>query len=298
MSHKILLVGAAGWLGGQILDALVARGGDVRVLLRGGDDHPKAKAIQGKAEIIAGDLNDAASLDAATRGVQTIVSAVQGGPDVIIAGQVALAKAGLNNGATRILPSDFSVALNGVSPERHLFLGWRAEADRQIAALGLAQINVLNGAFMEMLLQPFFGLLDVENGVVAYWGDADQLYDFTATPDVAAAVAAVALDEGVKPGAFMIAGDTKSPRELSALASSVYGRPFALKANGSLADLDAEIARRQAQDPQDPMAWAGLQYHRLMATGEGKLRNLRAPPAGRVWTRIDEYLESATRAKH
>ena len=46
------------------------------------------------AELVVGDLGDTASLSRATDGVDVIVSAVQGGNDVIIDGQVALAEAG------------------------------------------------------------------------------------------------------------------------------------------------------------------------------------------------------------
>ena len=55
------------------------------------------------------DLADAPSLDRATDGVDVIISAVQGGPDFIVKGQVALAEAGKRNGVPRILPSDFGL---------------------------------------------------------------------------------------------------------------------------------------------------------------------------------------------
>jgi hypothetical protein len=54
----------------------------------------------------------------------------------------------------------------------------------------------------------------------------------------------------------------------------VIGGPFALDRLGSLEDLDAEIARRQADAPDDPMVWAGLQYHSAMASGRGKLKDI------------------------
>jgi uncharacterized protein YbjT (DUF2867 family) len=62
-------------------------------------------------EIVLGDLSDQASLDRATRGVDSVVSALQGGPDVIIDGQTALAKAAADNGVRLFIPSDFSVDL-------------------------------------------------------------------------------------------------------------------------------------------------------------------------------------------
>ncbi len=275
MTKPILLVGAAGWLGGQIADELLDRGASLRALLRGGKAHAKAAHLSArKAEIAGGDLTDAASLDAAAKGIGVIVSAVQGGPDVIVAGQAALAAAGVRNGVRRMIPSDFSVDFRGVTTADHLFLSWREEADRLIAAAGMAQTNVFNGAFLEMLTAPFFGMVDTGAARVRFWGSADQLYDFTGTADVARYVAALALDEDAPKGAFEVAGDTKSPRQIADIFTKASGRTFTLEALGTLAELDAEIASRQAVAPNDPMQWAALQYHRMMASGRGKLKAL------------------------
>jgi nucleoside-diphosphate-sugar epimerase len=278
MSQRILLVGASGWLGSQILSALKRADADVHVLLRGGAAHPKAAALG--APIVAGDLADVASLMAATEGVHTIVSAVQGGPDLIVDGQAALARAARRNGVQLIFTSDYSVRFDGITEKEHLFLGWRAKAHSAITEIGLPQVHPLNGAFMEMLAQPFFGLVDWDRKAVTFWGDADQPYQFTRTGDVAAYVAAAALDHDVPIGAFEVVGDTASPRALAQLLQETTGSAFSLKALGDLAALDSEIARRQSSSPQDPAPWAGLQYHRLMASGAGTLhapQNARFP---------------------
>jgi NmrA-like family len=231
-----------------------------------------APLVASGAQIVSGDLGDAPSLQRATQNVAVIISAVQGGPDLIIDGQVCLAQAGLANGVQRIFPSDYAVRFEDVSPTHHLFLGWRAQANAAISDIGLAQTNTYNGAFMEMLAQDFFGLIDWDAKVVRYWGDADQPYDFTHTDDVARFVAAAAADSPAPAGPFEIVGQTASPRQLAEIASSVSGIKFELRSLGDVDQLDAEIATRQAASPADPTPWAGLQYHRLMASGTGKLQ--------------------------
>ncbi len=71
MSGKsILITGANGFLGGWLARALVARGDEVRCLVRPGSD---ASALDGvAATIVPGDVTDAASLVAATEGVHTV----------------------------------------------------------------------------------------------------------------------------------------------------------------------------------------------------------------------------------
>ena len=273
MSRTVLIAGATGMMGRKIAAALQARGAAPRLMARGGAAHPKAAALaslvaQG-AVIVDADVSDPESLGRAVDGVDVIVSALQGGPEVIVDGQRALAEAGLKVGVERIFPSDFSVDFRRIADEEHVFLGWRRQGDAAIAVVGLPQTNTFNGAFTDMLLEPFLGLIDWDKDQVAFWGDADQPYDFTTTNDTAAYVAAAALDPNVPVGGFEIVGEAAGPRQLAAIAGRVTGRPFALHPLGSLDDLDAEIARRQQSAPDNPIAWAGLQYHRAMATGRG-----------------------------
>lgn len=294
MTKTVLVAGASGWLGRQIAAQLISRGARVRLMLRGGAAHPKASELasltRAGAAIVDADVSAPESLAAAVAGVDVIVSALQGGPDVIVEGQKRLADAGRAAGVRRIFASDYSVRFDGITEAEHLFLGWRARAREAIAATGLTQVNPLNGAFMEMLAQPFFGLVDWKARTVSVWGDPDQPYDFTTTADVAAYVAAASLEDALPAGDFEIVGDTVSPRALIHILGEITGSPFQLVSLGDLAALDAEIARRQASSPHDPTPWAGLQYHRLMANGAGKLRapqNARygdiAPTTVRQW---------------
>lgn len=294
----VLVAGATGWLGQQIAAELLNRGAQVRLMARGGAAHAKAQdlavLVARGAEIVDANVGAPETLDAAVRSVEVIVSALQGGPDVIIDGQAALAAAGLRAGVRRMFPSDFAVDFRNIADGDHLFLSWRKAGDAAIAALGMPQTNTFNGAFTEMLMQPFFGLMNLPSGEVAYWGDADEPYDFTTTADTARFVAAAALDHATPPGPLQIAGDTLSPRQLAQVASKAFGKAFTLNRLGDLDDLNAEIARRQATAPKDPTAWAGLQYHRAMASGSGKLRaidNARFPDIQP--TTIDAYLSAA-----
>ena len=67
---KILVTGAAGFLGSHLTRQLVARGADVRVLLRPSSNNRAIADLP--LEYITGDLRDAASLDRALAGVQRV----------------------------------------------------------------------------------------------------------------------------------------------------------------------------------------------------------------------------------
>ena len=68
----ILVVGATGQLGGTIARRLMAGGQKVRVLVRPATDAGAYGA--GICEVARGDLRDRASLDAACKGVATVVT--------------------------------------------------------------------------------------------------------------------------------------------------------------------------------------------------------------------------------
>jgi len=67
---KILVTGAAGFLGSHLTRQLVARGADVRVLLRPSSNNRAIADLP--LEYITGDLREAASLDRALAGVQRV----------------------------------------------------------------------------------------------------------------------------------------------------------------------------------------------------------------------------------
>src|SRR5215813_10139876 len=67
---KTLVTGGAGFLGSHLTRQLVARGADVRVLLRPSSNNRAIADLP--LEYITGDLRDAASLDRALAGVQRV----------------------------------------------------------------------------------------------------------------------------------------------------------------------------------------------------------------------------------
>jgi nucleoside-diphosphate-sugar epimerase len=77
---KVLVTGAAGFLGGHLIDMLVERGDEVRAIVRPVEDVSHLRTLVG-VEIVHGDLTDAASLKQAVRGVQRVYNvAAKTGP--------------------------------------------------------------------------------------------------------------------------------------------------------------------------------------------------------------------------
>ncbi len=77
---KVLVTGAAGFLGGHLVDMLVERGDDVRALVRPVEDASHLQTLS-DVEIVHGDMTDQASLKRAVQGVERVYhTAAKTGP--------------------------------------------------------------------------------------------------------------------------------------------------------------------------------------------------------------------------
>jgi uncharacterized protein YbjT (DUF2867 family) len=275
MQH-VLVVGASGRLGSKIVRELAALGASVRASHRA-DSKPEAvaKLRDSGVELVVADLADEASLVRACAGIDVVVSAVIGLRDVIVDGQARLLRAAERAGVPRMLPSDYAIDFFATRDGDNRNLDLRREFSVTVDASKVRGTSVLGGAFMDLLV---FGAMgpDVKTGVFPVWGDPDQPYDFTATDDLAKYIAAVALDASA-PRVVRVAGDTKSPRQIAAIVEDIRRKPVTIQLSGSLADLDATIAKLYAADPAPTEMfprWQQLQYVRDMASGRGKLAPL------------------------
>ncbi|KQP91900.1 NmrA family NAD(P)-binding protein [Methylobacterium sp. Leaf117] len=280
-AQTVALAGIGGDLGGRIAAALVARGVQVRALVRSGSTVP----VPGVTAVSV-DYADAAALVAACRGADCVVSALNGLEPVILDAQGRLLDAAVAAGVPRFIPSDFSLDFTGTQPGDNRNLDLRRAFMARVDRTPIRATSILNGAFADLLTGDAPIVLQRPRKVL-YWGDADQLFDFTTKDDVARYTASAALDPAA-PRFLRIAGDVVTARELAATMSDLTGRPFGLWRAGGLGRLGLLIRVVRALTPASDAvfpAWQGMQYLRDMASGRGKLAPLDNGRYGTVsWT--------------
>ncbi|MEU8319575.1 NmrA family NAD(P)-binding protein [Nonomuraea sp. NPDC048881] len=275
-ASKVFVAGATGLLGRQIVSSLLDQGAAVRALVRPGADASKRAALAALrsrgVEVAEGDVTDPAEVLAEAVGdAVTVVSVVQGGPDVIVDGQANLARAAAKAGARRFVPSDFAIDLTKLDDGDNVMTDWRRRAAAAYADAGLEVISVLNGAFYEVMVG-FMGLVDWQRGTLSHWGDPDQPLDLTSVSDTAAYTAAVALDRQAT-GTLRFAGDVLSMRQFHEAVQRGSGRTLELRHLGTADELRVEI-ERQAARTRNPFDYVALQYQWCMVTGKGKFAAL------------------------
>ena len=285
----VALAGGTGDLGHRIAKALAARGADVRGLVR---NNIAAKDRQALVAVgvtpVEADPNDVNDMARAVAGAGCVVSALNGVRDVMIDRQRVLLDAAVKAGVPRFIPSDYSSDFTRTRPGDNRNFDLRREFMAIADAAPIRVTSILNGAFMDMLgaempiIQPAIHR-------VLYWYDADQPLDFTTKDDVAAYVAAAALDPQT-PRILRVAGDVVTARDIAATMTSVTGERYRPLWAGTIGTLGAMIGLTKLLAPQAQSAfptWQGMQYMRDQFSGRGKLISLdndRYPDI--VWTSV------------
>ncbi|EQB11178.1 NmrA family NAD(P)-binding protein [Sphingobium lactosutens] len=274
----VVLAGATGNLGSLIARALLDKPEmRLRALVRPASAGKLAALREMGVEIVEIDLDDETQgekLSTALNGAFSVVSAIQGGPDVIVGDQLRLLDAASRAKVRRFIPSSFSYNIFGLDDGENINTDDRRafarEAEKARGAVEVVHINI--GAFLDRrVLFGFLGAFDLDAGQAFLWGDGQTAMDFTTYEDTARFTAEVALDEGQVPSVFEAAGDTLTFHELVRAYEEASGKSISVVKKGSLADLDREIEQRRQAEPQNVYGWLPLMYWRGMLSGKGKL---------------------------
>ena len=185
----ILVVGGTGAVGKQIALQLQQQLGNVRALVRGGDENPKTKELrQAGVEIIAGDLKQAETLDAACKGVDTVITTATSMPSnaddglrkVDHEGGLALIAAADRAGVAKFVYTSYS---GNIRPECPLG-GAKRDCEDQLRKTSMQAVTLRPSYFMESWLSPALGF-DPVAGRVRIYGTGEAKISYISAVDVA-----------------------------------------------------------------------------------------------------------------
>jgi uncharacterized protein YbjT (DUF2867 family) len=197
----ILVVGGSGDLGSRIVRRLSDGGQEVRCLVR--PDTDAAALRQWGAEIVRGDLTDPASLPSACEGADTVVASA-----TAIARVLAGAKHPSIHETDEVGMASLVEAAEGADVGRFVYVSYagansalgtpleraKVATEKRLARSPMRSVVARPDAFQEIHLAPV-GRFDIRAGKVAVFGKGDTKRRWVATEDVAALVAAVALED-------------------------------------------------------------------------------------------------------
>ena len=216
----ILVVGATGVVGGMISRGLLEEGKDVRVLVR--RDSPTSQLvhqglatsaeslIEAGAQPVHGDLRDRASLDAALKDIDAVIStansAMRGGEDnpesVDLEGNQNLIEAARDAGVEHFV----FVSLLGADPDHPVpFLRGKGQSESALRESGMSYTILAPTAFMEFWPAMVVGMPALQGRPVVLVGEGRRRHSFVSNRDVAA-FAVAALDNPAARNEYLAIG--------------------------------------------------------------------------------------------
>jgi uncharacterized protein YbjT (DUF2867 family) len=196
----ILVAGGTGRLGTQVVELLLRRDLEVRVLSR--DPSRASGLVRLGAEVVEGDVGDLAAVRRAVEGVQTVVSAIHGfsGPRGISPATVDrdgnrnLVQAARDAGVEHVV----LLSVEAAAPDHAMdLMRMKYAAEQDLKASGLAWTIIRPTAYMETWCE-VLGRPLLHTGATNVFGRGQNPVNFVAASDVARLVELAVLDPGLR----------------------------------------------------------------------------------------------------
>lgn len=293
MKKIIVIAGATGNLGGKIVNSLLAKGAEVRAIVRLESDLKKIKDLEEKGvKVFQVDTNNRSEISKHCIGAHCMVSALAGLKETIIDTQKIFLDAAVEAKVERFIPSDFSIDFTNLKEGQNRNLDLRRDFHRYLEKAPVKTTTIFNGPFMDLLTTDMPLILFKQKRILC-WGNPDQILEFTTTYNVAEFTAEAAMDDN-SPRFLRIAGDRLSCNDFVKLLSELTAKKYKLFRPGGIGLLNFMIRMTRFFSPSKKElypAWQGMQYMRDMMEGRiifQKYDNDRY--SNIVWTSVKEFL--------
>lgn len=230
-----LIVGATGLLGSEICRRLTNQGRHVRALVRTTADPAKIDTLKKLGcTLVNGDLRDRASLDAACRGVEEVVTTAsttfsrQPGDSIEAtdqAGQLNLVAAAKAAHIRHFVYTSYSSQIDNVAKPCALTIAKRM-VEKALKESGMTYTILRPTYYMQIWLSPAVGF-DAPKATAAIYGLGEQKISWISVYDVAEFAVESLDNPAARNAVFELGGpEALSPLEVVKIFEEVTGRPF------------------------------------------------------------------------
>ena len=267
---KVLIAGATGMVGGEAARVLSRGGHAVRAMVRSTSNAEKVAALRSAgAEVVEGDLQNRASLDAACAGVDTVITTVSAMPfswqqgntigGVDRDGTISLIDAAGAAGARRFIYTSFPHP-----PEPGFALGnAKAAAEDHLRSSGIEYAILAANFFMEVWLSPAFGF-DYPNNSATVYGDGTNRLSWVSYRDVARTAAEATTNPKARNAVVPVGGPSiHTPLEVVKIFEKASGKAWTV----SHVSVEALQEQKSAATDEVQEAVATLQLGYAVAPG-------------------------------
>lgn len=230
--RTVLVTGATGNQGGAVTDALLAQGHTVRALVRDASK-PKAQALAARGvELVEGNLDDGASVEAAARGVDAVfVNTSPFAPGVGTEGEKRMGRIVLDALQRAEVPHVVYSSVSDANRQTGIpHFESKADAEAYLEELGLPYTVTAPVYFTDNLVQ-FWNVPDLKAGRLRQAMPADRALQVVSLRDIGRFNAAV-ITRGPEELAGMrinYASDELTPSQMTAAIAQASGRDMAFE---------------------------------------------------------------------
>ena len=271
----ILITGATGKVGSELVEQLVADGQAVRALVR--DPEKASRTLPTAVELSRGDLSDAESIEEAMAGVDQLflLGPVDQRMVEMEAHAVAAAKAA---GVKQLVKLS---AIGADANSSRFFLAVHGKSEQNVRASGVPFTFLRPNFFMQNLLG---AAGSIKQGAI-YQPAADSAASFIDAADIAAVAAKVLTSPGHEGKAYTLTGPRSlTYTQVAAIVSRVLGRPV------KYVDVPRDAAKQGMMQSGMP-EWVADGINQLMdAAREGQMADV-SPDVQNILGRSGHSLE-------
>ena len=293
MKKTIVIAGATGNLGGKIVNVLLAKGVEVRAIVRLETAIEKIKDLEQKGvKVFQVDTANKSEISKHCFGADCVVSALAGLSETTIDAQKIFLDAAVDANVQRFIPSDYSIDFTNLKEGQNRNLDFRRAFHQYLDKAPLKATTIFNGAFMDLLTTDMPLILFKQKRILC-WGSPDQIIEFTTTDNVAEFTAEAAIDDSA-PRYLRIAGDRLSCNDFVNLLTELTGNKYKIFKPGGIGLLNLLIKVTRLFSPSKNElypAWQGMQYMRDMMEGRIVFQNYDNERYSTIqWTSAKEFL--------
>ncbi|OQU97760.1 hypothetical protein CLAIMM_03645 [Cladophialophora immunda] len=263
----VLIAGVTGSFGPHLIRSALARNHQVRGVGRNPKSLPQDLRNKLESFVEIESYEDAAGLRRACHGVDAVICALRPLAKITLETQLCLLRHAEDAGIKVFVASTWNYDWT------RLRFGDLAHYDPDIAfkrhvemTSSIKPVYFLTGSFAEYTYSPLvFPVLDKGDGSgknIEYWGEPDQMYDWTSMRDAAEFTFETLGQESVKQGEggiFTFRSGQMSLRQIAAAYEKVHGVKVGLVCKGSVAELE-EIALKAEREGNIQNYWTYLIY--------------------------------------
>lgn len=278
----ILITGATGYIGSELVQQLKAAGTKVRMLVR---NHQKAAALEGPGvEIVLGDFDKPETLDVAFAGVEKAFLLSSAGPDMVDL-QGNFIQAAQRAGTRHVVKvSSGGIRVDGSSPVEDG--RWHREVEKQLEESGVAWTHLRPSFFMQNIERYFAPTIKEQGAFYAPMGDTKAA--MVDVRDIAAVAVTALTTPGHEGKAYVVTG----PKALS-LYEVAEKLSAALEKQVNYVDVPTPDYIKQMQDAGQPEWLITIMSELslgLEAGGSAEVTNVVTEVAKKQPISFDQYL--------